>query len=144
LGREIARLRDELGTVLFDPAAPDASDHVEVALTATFNDVQRELEKYFRSPDAADAVVLAAAGERLGVVSKKSLGLPGLTLADSSGSPEVGAGERLALPGLSTQYKLLKFRCKRCDSNTFAMYNDTRSLGACENGHREWRFQGEA
>lgn len=141
---EIARLRDELGEVLFDPDVPAAAELVAVPMTATFNDVQIRLEKYFRTPGAADAVTLVAAGEHLGVVSRKSLGPLGMTAGDSGAGPyEVGGGERLALPGLSARYKLLKFRCRRCSAEAFWMHYDTRGLPACGKGHREWELQRE-
>ena len=113
-------------------------------MTATFNDVQIRLEKYFRTPGAADAVTLVAAGECLGVVSRKSLGPPGITAGDPGAAPyEVGGGERLALPGLSTRYRLLKFCCRRCPAEAFGMHYDTRGLPACGQGHRDWELQRE-
>lgn len=144
MGGEIARLKEELGAVLFDPDAPAASELVAVPATATFNDVQNRLEKYFRTPGAANAVTLVAAGERLGIVSRKSLGPPGMTAGDpSTAAYGVGDGERLALPGLSTRYKLLKFRCRQCSAEAFGMHYDTRGLPACGQGHREWELQRE-
>ena len=130
--------------VLFDPEEPLAPDLVAVRDTATFNDVQSQLEKYFSTPGAADAVTLVAAGERLGVVSRKSLGPPGMTAgADSGSAYELGGGERLVLPGLSTHYKLLRFRCGQCSAEAFAIHYDTRNLPACEHGHRQWEYHRE-
>jgi hypothetical protein len=143
-GGEIARIREELGTVLFDPDAPAASEVVAVPVTATFNDVLGKLEKHFKAPGTADAVVLVAAGERLGVVSRKSLGPPGMTAGVSGAAGyEAGGGERLVLPGFSSRYKLLKFRCRQCPAEIFVMHYDTRGLPACGRGHREWGFQRE-
>jgi hypothetical protein len=143
-GGEIDGLRDELGRVLFDLHAPAAPELVAVLVTATLNDVQNQLHKYFRTPGAADAVTLVAAGEHLGVVSRESLGPPGMTAGDPGAAQDgLGAGERLTLPGLSTRYKLLKFRCRRCWAETSGMYNDTRGLPACGQGHREWELQRE-
>lgn len=142
-GGEIATLKEELGLVLFDPDAPPASELVAVSVTATFNDVQNRLENYFRIPGAADAVTLVAAGEFLGVVSRKSLGPLGMTAGDSGAPYEITGGERLALPGLSAQYRLLRFRCRQCMAEAFWMHYDTRGLPACGNGHREWEFRRE-
>lgn len=142
-GDAVVRLRDELGTVLFDPGAPAAADLVAVPDTATFNDVQRRLEKYFRMPGAADAVTLVVAGERLGVVSRKSLGRPGMTAGETGGAYELGGGERLGLPGFSRRYKLLRFRCRQCTAEALGIHYDTRGLPACEQGHRQWEFQRE-
>jgi hypothetical protein len=112
-GGGIAKLTEELGDVLFDEDAPAAPELVAVSVTATFNDVKNKLEKYFRTPGAADAVTLVAAGERLGVVSRKSLGPPGMTAGDPGAALDgIGSGERLTLPGVSTRYKLLQFRCR--------------------------------
>jgi hypothetical protein len=141
---EVARLREELGAVLFDPDASATPELVAVPVTATLNDAQNRLEKYFRTLGAADAVTLVVAGERLGVVSRKSLGPPGMTVGDpGTASYEVGSGERLALPGLSTRYKLLKFRCRQCSAETFGMHYDTRGLSTCVRGHRKWELQRE-
>jgi hypothetical protein len=140
-GEEIARLKDELGEVLFDPDAPAALELVAVPTTATLNDVQNRLESYFGTPGAADAVRLVAAGEFLGVVSRRSLGPLGMTAGDSGSPYEIGGGERLALPGFSTRYRLLRFRCRQCAAEAFWMHYDTRGLPVCGKGHREWEFQ---
>jgi hypothetical protein len=141
---DVARLRKELGTVLFDPDEPPAPDLVAVRDTATFSDVQRLLAKYFSMPGAPNAITLMAEGERLGVVSRKSLGPPGMTAGTASGSGyELGGGERLGLPGLSSQYKLLKFRCGHCPAEIFGIHYDARSLPACERGHHQWEYRRE-
>jgi hypothetical protein len=142
-GGEIVRLKEELGVALFDPDASAAPELVAVPVTATFNDVQSRLENYFRMPGAADAVTLVAVGEFLGVVSRRSLGPLGMTAGDPGTPYEIGGGERLALPGFSTRYRLLRFRCRQCSAESFWMHYDTRGLPACGKGHREWEFQRE-
>lgn len=138
---QVINLRDELGNVLFDPDVPVAPDIVAVHATATFSDVQSVLEKYFRTPGAAYAVTVVAAGEQLGVVSRKSLGKPGMTAGDPGARYEVGDGDRLTLPGFSTRYRLLQFRCRQCAAQTTWIHCDTRGLPACQQGHRDWEFQ---
>lgn len=148
-GEGAARIKRELGDILFDPARPRASVQVSVSdpKTDTLNDVQIFLEEYFRANGAVDAVTLVAAGEHLGVVTRSSLGPPDTTAAppapSSPGAAETGVGERLVLPGASTHYKLLKFRCRRCAAEAFGMHYDARGLEPCGNGHRQWEFERE-
>jgi hypothetical protein len=128
-GGGIAKLTEELGDVLFDEDAPAAPELVAVSVTATFNDVKNKLEKYFRTPGAADAV---------------TLGPPGMTAGDPGAALDgIGSGERLTLPGVSTRYKLLQFRCRRCSAGAAWLHYDTRGMPACEQGHREWEPQHE-
>jgi hypothetical protein len=144
VGTHIDRLKRDLA-VLLDPDAPAAAEQLSVTDVYTVNDVEIRLRDYFGKHDACDAVTLLLNAELLGVATRKRLELSGRTAADPAIGAEVGAGERGTLPGVSTRYKLLRFRCKRCQAEAHRIHYDARELPTCGEHHPcEMEFQREA
>jgi hypothetical protein len=130
--------------VLLDPDAPAAAEQLSVTDVYTVTDVEIRLRDYFGKHDACDAVTLLLGAEVLGVATRKRLELSSGTAADPAIGAEVGGGERSMLPGVSTRYKLLRFRCRRCQAEAHRIYYDARELPTCGKHQCEMELQREA
>ena len=89
------------------------------------------LTDLFDAEPATDGVLLVVAGEEIGRCTRdrlRELGRP----TDSRGV--FGDGDGASLPGRSTKYRLLRFRCTRCRDEARLLFLDGASP-ECRNGH---------
>lgn len=117
--------------VLVDPDPPSAVASIDVTGAVTLDQVQYRLCDYFAATGAPDAVTVMVGNIPAGVVTRESLEKANRTAAKSSTGYQVGAGERIQLPGESASYRLLEFSCSRCHNQAFRIYYDERILPTC-------------
>jgi len=114
--------------VLVDPSAPvegapelDLQDGLDVA------EVAEILEALFIAETALDRVALVIGGRTVGVSSRRHIAQPPLR--------GVGNSDGATLPGYSTQFEILRFRCPRCQSVVLRLQVDPREMLSCPQGH---------
>ena len=132
----IDRLISDL-QVLVDETASSASASLDVECTWTLDDVQFQLAELFDKSGALAAVNVVVEGKLAGAVTRQSLERAGGTAAEGSPGSEMGAGERIQLPGISAQFRLLEFTCRSCKASAYRIHYDERSLPTCEHGRME-------
>jgi len=114
--------------VLLDPSAPaegapvlDLQDGLDVAEVAAI------LEVLFVTETGLDRIVLVIGGRAVGVSSRRHIAPPTLR--------GVGDGDGATLPGYSTGYEILRFRCPRCQTVVRRLQVDPREMLSCPEGH---------
>lgn len=125
--------------MLVDRNAPATSESIDVTGAATFDQVQHQIGTYLRAGGAPPAVTIMVGEASAGVVTRESLERSDGTAAEPTAPYELGAGERLQLPGYSTRYRLLEFACSRCPDPVYRIYYDARDLPSCAHGQMELR-----
>lgn len=122
-----------------DLAGAAADREVEVDPALGTDEVADELSRLFRADARLDRVLLRYEGERVAVATR--------ALVCETGPATAGAGfataERSVLPGRSTRYRLLRFRCAdgTCGTASYASFYDDRVLPVCAS-HGEMTFAG--
>ncbi|GAA0625134.1 hypothetical protein GCM10010174_50540 [Kutzneria viridogrisea] len=118
---------------LLDKDVP-AGDPVRVAVTseAAGGVVAERLLDLFRAEPGLDRVALAVDGQVIGTVTRDRL----LDLAArvEEGTRSAGDGDGATLPGRSTGYVLLRFRCASCPAEVRLLFLDD-SPPRCPEGH---------
>lgn len=136
---DVTELAGELAgelQLLIDDRAPATEQTIDMSEAHTLDSARFLLGRYFERKPAVPAVTVVLGGRRVGVVTRERLqGIGDVTAA----SPEVGAGERIQLPGDSTRYRLLEFVCMQCPATAYRVYYDQRDLPFCAHGLMELR-----
>lgn len=135
MSENTAELIDDLHGLVV-ATAPAARESIDVANGDTIDEVQFRLTRYFRAEGAPSAVNLMVGAIHVGVVTRESLRHYSATAAEPY---EIGVGERMALAGASTRYKLLTFTCPHCPDLAYRVYYDERYIPACAHGRMELR-----
>jgi len=121
--------------ILLDPSVAEV-----VPLALDFPDGTSEvaaaaaLEDLLTTEPDIEHVTIIVAGQVIGVSSRARLTRLGATLRS------VGDGDGATLPGRSAQYRLLRFRCQRCQAELRRVHVDEREPPMCPNGHGEMRL----
>jgi hypothetical protein len=115
------------------PGAGPADQTLILPDVPTFEAAEFRLAEYFAANPVVDDVNLVIAGRLAGVVSRKSLERDAGRMAGDPSAPQVGAGERMQLPGFSTRYRLLEFTCPHCVSQ-YRIHYDERDIPVCAHG----------
>jgi hypothetical protein len=130
--------------VLVDEKAPKAPYYIDVADADTLDEAQGLLEDYFGASDAPKAANVMVGATRVGTATRHTLEQSGQTAAEPGPASEVGVGERIQLPGISTRYKLLKFACSMCPAVAYRIHYNERNLPTCSKDGRMMELQREA
>lgn len=118
--------------ILVDPSVTE-----EVLLALDLPDGTSEvvaaeaLEALLVTEPAVELVTIIVAGRVVGVSSRMRLTGLGTTIRS------VGDGDGATLPGRSTRFRLLRFRCQHCQSDVRRVHVDERELPRCPLGHGE-------
>jgi hypothetical protein len=131
----VRELIDEL-QVLVDRQVGAAADAIEINDSTTLDQVQFRLTEHFGAHRTSPAVEVIVRGHRVGVVTRRSLGL----VAGTAGDPppdQTGVGERLQLAGDSGRYRLLRFGCAYCPEPAYRIFYDERDVPRCPHGRME-------
>jgi hypothetical protein len=133
---DAAELIEDL-QILLDTNAPLAQRSVDVQADMMIDQVQSRLRQEFNADPTLPSVILTVNGQTIGTVTPASLARSMVTAGEPSlAQSDYGAGDRIALPGDSTRYRLLAFVCTVCRVTTYRMYYDERAFPACpEHGH---------
>ncbi|MGW0883020.1 hypothetical protein [Streptomyces sp. NPDC002671] len=104
--------------------------------------VAQLLESLFRADPGCRGVALLLKGQPedtalIGISGRTRLWRAQETAAPPAPAPapELGAGDRAGLLGVSTQYRALQFVCRVCGARKATAYYDVRELPGCPNGH---------
>jgi len=130
--------------VLVDEKAPEAVYSIDVADADTLDEAQGLLEDYFGASDAPEAANVMVGATRVGTATRHTLEQSDQTAAEPGPASEVGVGERIQLPGISTRYKLLKFTCSCGPAVAYRIHYEERNLPICPKDGKVMEFQGEA
>jgi hypothetical protein len=132
MSSDVDELIGELKPLTVQGAEP-ASYSLVVSGMPTFEAAEFKLGEYFDANPAIDEINLVIAGRQAGVVSRQSLQRDAVRMAGDLPASQVGAGERMQLPGFSTRYRLLEFTCPHCASQ-YRIHYDERDIPACAHG----------
>jgi hypothetical protein len=123
--------------LLVDPLATTYQGvHAEPAELAVA-DLRRRLRAAFAADSAVPNLLLVVAGVEIGITSPERCREVGY--AGSADGPEAGGADRATLPGLSTRYRVVEFRClPPCQRSAVAAFYDERLVPRCaEHGPME-------
>jgi hypothetical protein len=124
--------------VLLDP--DDAADAAELPVRVEFAGdtpagvAATALAALFDDKRDIDRVALVVDGDTLGVCTRKRIAWLDVTSVMRGVSPDPGSGDGATLPGYSTRYTLLAFRCGVCAERTRLLFADD-GKPLCRNGH---------
>jgi hypothetical protein len=113
------------------PDAEPAGHPLNLSDVATFEDAEWQIGAYFGTHPEVHEVDLAITGRRAGVVSRKSLLRDADLYAGDSPATQVGVGEGMQLPGFSTRYRLLEFKCLHGCPSEHRIHYDERYIPYC-------------
>ncbi len=112
---------------LLDPsAAAEGAPELDLLDGLDVIEVAEILEGLFVTETDLDRVVLVIGGRTVGVSSRRQIVEPPLR--------GVGEGDGATLPGYSTRYVILRFRCPRCQTVVLRLQVDPREPLSCPNG----------
>lgn len=123
--------------VLLDPAETDTPVILELPPGTALGDAFDAVYSVLRADGGTDWIRLVVAGTRLGVVSRERLDR---LFGPTRGSVELPAtnADGGELPGYSTRYKLLCFRCRQretCGHAVYRIHYDEGGPPGCPAGH---------
>ncbi|MGW1618578.1 hypothetical protein [Streptomyces sp. NPDC002172] len=98
----------------------------------TVTDAAQILETAYRAEPTLDCLDIVLGDTTLGVTTRDHLNRLGLTPVRA-----LGDGDAATLPGESTRYVVLRFRCTTCSTTVRRLHLDPRELPACPRGHGE-------
>lgn len=123
--------------ILIDPAAsPDAVPRrFEVPEGTSIADVTDVLDLIFRADGRCEAVVLAADGCVVGVVTRTRFHTLTAPPGPHRGDQPVGSGDGASLAGLPVTYEVFTYRCRHCGTVAYRIEADMPSPVCGEAGH---------
>lgn len=125
--------------VLVDWDAEPTARSIDIDTASTIDQALHQVAEFFRAEPGQAAVSLMVGDALAGVATRRSLKRAGGTAGGSSDPYELGAGDRIQLPGQSVRYRLLTFACSACSELAYRIYYDLRDLPACAHGNMELR-----
>lgn len=140
-GDDPAALAKRLYARLIDPGVTDFDSKLELPDTSTnAGELSDLLKNRFRESPAPRAIMIRVGGSDVGVSTPtKVYGADGYAGPDPGG---LGSAERAELPGRSTQYRVIVFRCNKCRENSYFSYYDPRRIPDCPvKGHGTMKLQ---
>jgi hypothetical protein len=129
--------------VLVDEKAPEAAHSFDVDSAGTVDEAQWLLQEYFGGSDAPEAANVMVGTTRVGTATRQTIEQSGRTAAEPGSASEVGVGERIQLPGISTRYRLLKFSCPTCAVAAYRIHYDEENMLTCAKDGRAMELQRE-
>ncbi|MGY0465966.1 hypothetical protein ACW14Y_37770 [Kitasatospora sp. cg17-2] len=133
---DVRRAQIRLGRLIDTGARPaEVGTELDVTAEERSDEVRSRLETLFRTRPGLRAVMIRLDGRDIGIATPHRLGL---TAGTAGEQPEFGAADRATLPGLSQQFKAIRFVCAvpACDRASVLSYYDPRTLPACDiTGH---------
>ncbi|WP_159001579.1 hypothetical protein [Streptomyces sp. SBT349] len=128
---DVIRARRLYGRLIDADADPGAGGVVlDVVSDERADEVSRRLAELFAERPGVDAVVLRVNGHPIGASTRARV----VAAAGFAGAtPEFGMADRAALPGLSGQYRLVRFACARpgCRAREARSFYDERTVPVC-------------
>ncbi|MFI9328748.1 hypothetical protein ACIGZJ_14520 [Kitasatospora sp. NPDC052868] len=130
--KDVRRAQARLGR-LIDPGAraAEVGDRLDITAEERSDEVRSRLELMFRTRPGLTAVVIRLDGQDIGIATPSRLVATAGTAGDQ---PEFGGSDRATLPGLSQQFKAIRFVCAvpACDRSSILSYYDPRALPVCD------------
>jgi hypothetical protein len=134
---DVDELIRDLKSLMVAGAEP-AGEPLDLRDVATAEGAEFKLADYFVKHPAVHEVSVVIAGRPAGVASREKLSRKIVMLGGSSAS-QIGDGEGIQLPGFSTRYRLLKFKCSHCASSEYRIHYDERDFPVCaKHGRMEY------
>ena len=123
--------------ILIDPgASPDpAPRRFLVPAGALLEDVANALDHLFRADSQCDAVLLMAAGDPAGVVTRARFQTLISPDGPHRGERPVGAGDGASLAGPPVSYEVFTYQCRRCATVVYRIEADLPAPDCEEPGH---------
>ncbi|MEU1407894.1 hypothetical protein ABZ471_37185 [Streptomyces sp. NPDC005728] len=115
-----------------ETAGTAGDDILHLMPDTTVTDAARILETVYRAEPALDRVDIVLGNTTIGVATRDHLNRLGLTPVRA-----LGDGDAATLPGESTRYVVLRFRCTTCSTTVRRLHLDPREPPACPRGHGE-------
>jgi hypothetical protein len=128
---------NETYQILIDPAvAPDSVPRrFQVPAGASLEDVANALYVIFDADAQCDAVLLMAAGQAAGVVTRERFRTLISPSGPHRGERPVGAGDGASLAGQPVDYQVFTYCCQRCGRVMYLMEADMPAPDCEEPGH---------
>jgi len=123
--------------ILIDPAvSPDSVPRrFQVPAGASLEDVANALDLIFHADSQCDAVLLMAADQMAGVVTRARFRTLVSPSGPHRGERPVGAGDGASLAGPPVDYEVFTYRCQRCGKVVYRMEADVPAPACEESGH---------
>jgi hypothetical protein len=115
---------------LIDPSLTTAAEELDLPDTNTgTGELGDRLTERFAAPSRPNSIMIKVAGQDIGVSTPASV-----KAAAGSAGPvsDFGAAERSELPGRSSRYRVITFRCRKCHLESYHSYYDPRNIPQCE------------
>ncbi|MEK2493194.1 hypothetical protein WN990_26935 [Kitasatospora purpeofusca] len=138
----VARARSRLG-LLIDPGARavDVGGHLDITTEDRADRVRSRLGTMFRERPELSAVMIRLDGRDVGIATAHRI----LATAGTAGEqPDFGTSDRASLPGLSQQFRVVRFACRvgSCAGSAVRSYYDARTVPVCDvTGHGTLELQ---
>ncbi len=129
-----AALARQLYSRLIDPSMTDYDDALDLPDASTgVGEVSDRLSDRFSATPALKAIIIRVGGKDVGVSTPARV-----SRASGYAGPDPGFGsaERSELPGRSSGYRVIVFRCGKCALESYRSFYDARSVPKCQtSGH---------
>lgn len=119
--------------ILLESAAEPGLVPVSVPASASPGEVAEALEAMFAAEPELARVNLEVGDQVLGTTGRAVLAQLRERSQQARGSADPGAGDGATLPGHSTAYVVLRFRCRSCAAERRLLFVD--DTPTCPNGH---------
>ncbi|MFZ3493202.1 hypothetical protein ACODT5_08210 [Streptomyces sp. 5.8] len=116
--------------MLVDPrAGSEGAPRLELPAGTSLDDAAAALGRLLAGDERLDRVVLVVGGEETGATSRS---YARVVLGSTSRGP--GDEARAAVPGESTRFSVIAFRCDACGSRAYTAFYDDRYRPVCRVG----------